>query len=153
MASMVVTGGEFEINACDLHFLGRVFHAEVGETDLAVNNRNLQFMRESSPTALRLTLALRLVLTKFAVQLFLKFVVELNPEHLSTFAFNLISSLLIQAVQGGIMVCFLGFRKARVDGLIVGYEAVATNQAFAFLCQSEDQPGLLLEYARVPPCH
>ncbi len=45
------------------------------------------------------------------------------------------------------MIRFLGLHKARVNSLIVEYEAVATNQAFAFLSQSENLLGLLLEYA------
>ncbi len=47
------------------------------------------------------------------------------------------------------MIRFLGLHKARVDGLIVEYEAVATNQTFPLLCQSENLLGLLLEYARI----
>src|SRR5271163_2856601 len=134
MTGMVVSGGEFEVNASDLHFLGRVFHAYVGETHLAVNNRELQLVREGFLTVLHLTLALRFGLAKLSIELFLEFVVELNPEYLATLAFDVVGSLVIQAVQSGIMISFLGLHKARVNGLIVGYEAVATNQAFAFLC-------------------
>ena len=47
------------------------------------------------------------------------------------------------------MIRFFWLHEARVDGLFIEYEAVATNQAFAFLCQSENLLGLLFEYARV----
>ena len=149
LASVVVTRSEFQVHSGDFDFLVGVLDAQVGETDLAVNNRELQLVREGFLTALGLTLAPRLGPTKFSVELFLEFIVELNPEHLATFAFDLVGSLLVQAIQGGIMVCFLGLHKARVNGLIVEYEAVSTNQAFALLCQSENLLGLPLEYARV----
>src|SRR5271167_1837143 len=143
---------EFQVHTGDFHFLVGVLDPQVGETNLAVNNRQLELVRKGFLTPLRLTLALRLGLTKFSVELFLEFVVKLNPEHLATLAFDLVGSLVIQAIQSGIMVCFLWLHKARVDGLIVDDETAVTNKAFAFLCQSEDLLGLLLEYARVSSC-
>ena len=135
---MVVAGGEFQVHAADFHFLGRVLDAQVREADLAVSHGEVQFACERFFHPMGLTLALRLGLTKFSIELFLKLVIELHPEYLATLAFDLVGSLLIQAVQGGIMVYFLGLHKARVDGLIVEYEAVATNQAFTLLCERKN---------------
>src|SRR6267378_4657775 len=152
MTSVVVASGEFQVHSGDFHFLVGVLDAQVGERDLAMNNREPQLARAGFLRLPVLTLVLRSGPTKFSVELFLEFVVELNPKHLATFAFDFIGRLVIQAVQGGIMVCFLGLHKARVNGLIVEYEAVATNQASAFLCQSENLLGFLLQYARVSSC-
>src|ERR1700730_12123846 len=149
MASMVVSGGELQVQPGGFHFLVGILDAQVGERDLAMNDRELHLTRQGFLIALSLPLASRLCVAKFSVEVFLEFVVELNPEYPATFALDLVGSLVIHAVQGGIMVCFLGLHEARVDGLIVEYEAVATNQTSALLCQSENLLGLLLEYARV----
>jgi hypothetical protein len=94
--------------------------------------------------------ALRLSPAKFLVELFLQLVIELNPVDLATLPLDLIGGLVIQAVEIGVVVCFPGLHKARVEGLILGCEPVSTNQAPPLLGECEDLLRLLLEDISLP---
>src|SRR6266568_2623548 len=72
-------------------------------------------------------------LSQLPVELLLQLVVELHVEHPAALALNLLSSLVVEAVEVGIMICFFGLHEARVDGLVFRYEVVMPDEALPSL--------------------
>ena len=67
----------------------------------------------------------------------------MNAEYLSPVAFDLSGLLLIQTVQGDVVIRFLGLHKTRIDGLIIGEKPA--NEAFTAFGQGEELMEFVLE--------
>lgn len=108
VTGMVVPRCEFQINARNFHFLGGIFDPQVGETHLAMDDREVQVASESFLEPLGLTVTLGVSTAKFLIELFLQLVIQLDTEDLAAFAFDFIGGLVIQAVKISVVVRFLG---------------------------------------------
>ena len=97
----------------------RVLDPHVGEGDLSTHNGQVQLFRESELRAVVPALILRLGLAELPIQFFLQVVVELNADDLPTVALDLTSGLLIQTVERGVVVGFLGLYETGVNRLVL----------------------------------
>jgi hypothetical protein len=76
---MVMARRQFQVYAGDFHLLVRVLDPHVREGDLAIHDRQAQFMGEGNLGPVVPAIILGLCFAELSIQFFLQFVVELNP--------------------------------------------------------------------------
>ena len=72
-------------------------------------------------------------LSQLPVEILLELVVEFDAEDPASLALDLVGSLVVEAVEVGVMICFFGLHEARVDGLVFRYEVVMPDEALPSL--------------------
>jgi hypothetical protein len=130
---MVVASGEFQIHSRDFELLGRILDAQVRETDLALDHGEVQFPCEFFLLPLQVSIVAGLGLSEPPVELPLQLLVELHAEDPAALALDLVGSLVVEAVEVGVMICFFGLHEATVGGLVFRYEVVKPDEALPSL--------------------
>ena len=137
VSGMLVGGGEFQFHSGDFELLGRILDAQVRETDFGLDPGEVQFPCEFFFLPLQVSILASLRLSQLPVELLLQLVVELHAEDPATLALDLVGSLVVEAVEVGVMICFFGLDEARTDGLVFRYEVVMPDEALPLLGECE----------------
>ena len=140
----VVLGREFQIDVSAFAVCGLVLDAQVRQTDLAVDDRQLVQLGQILLPAGIAEVAVVALLVQLSVDLLLEFEVENDAVDPASCGLDLGRFGLIHLVDGGVVRDLGGFDEPGIDGLSFGGQAVMLGEAFGAFREHDDAADLAL---------
>jgi len=101
--------------------------AQIGEAHFPIDHREIELLCVAVLEVECLVFVPKLGASQLSIELFLELVIELDTEHFATLAFDFSGGFLIKLEERRIMVGFLRFHEAGIDGLLLRHKTVASD--------------------------